>query len=97
MPKRKENTMSVTKDEKVRNPSLPVPEAKKKRRYLSPEKKFQIFLESQVGKTPVGEILRREGQMTSARRQTDIRGKRWRAVKDFTLTIKPRFFLYFKE
>ena len=61
MPKRKENTMSVTKDEKVRNPSLPVPEAKKKRHYLSPEKKFQIFLESQVGKTPVGEILRREG------------------------------------
>ncbi|MBW1717433.1 MAG: hypothetical protein JRJ77_16705 [Deltaproteobacteria bacterium] len=51
----------MTKDEKVRNPSLPVPEAKKKRRYLSPEKKFQIFLESQVGKTPVGEILRREG------------------------------------
>ena len=53
--------MSVTKDEKVRNPSLPVPEAKKKRHYLSPETKFQIFLESQVGKTPVGEILRREG------------------------------------
>jgi len=53
--------MSVTKDEKVRNPSLSVPEAKKKRSYLSPEKKFQIFLESQVGKTPVGEILRREG------------------------------------
>ena len=53
--------MSVTKDTKVRNPSFPVPEAKKKRRYLSPEKKFQIFLESQVGKTPVGEILRREG------------------------------------
>ncbi|MCG7851805.1 MAG: hypothetical protein MIO92_04710 [Methanosarcinaceae archaeon] len=53
--------MSVSKDEKVQNPSFPVPEAKKKRRYLSPEKKFQIFLESQVGKTPVGEILRREG------------------------------------
>ncbi len=53
--------MSVTKDEKVRNPSSPVPEAKKKRRYLSPEKKFQIFLESQVGKIQVGEILRREG------------------------------------
>jgi transposase-like protein len=36
-------------------------EGKKKRRMLSPEKKFQIFLESQSGKNPVGEILRREG------------------------------------
>ncbi len=34
---------------------------KKKRRYLSPEKKFQIYLESQRGDRPVGEILRREG------------------------------------
>jgi len=34
---------------------------KKKRRILSPEKKYQIFLESQSGKAPVGEILRREG------------------------------------
>jgi transposase-like protein len=34
---------------------------KKKRRYLSPEKKFQIFLESQKGDKPIGEILRREG------------------------------------
>ena len=36
-------------------------EGKKKRRLLSPEKKFQIFLESQSSNTPVGEILRREG------------------------------------
>ena len=36
-------------------------ERKRKRRILSPEKKFQIFLESQEGGTPVGEILRREG------------------------------------
>jgi transposase-like protein len=36
-------------------------EEKKKRRILSPEKKFQIFLESQSGNNPVGEILRREG------------------------------------
>ena len=36
-------------------------EKKQRRRSLSPEKKFQIFLESQNGKTPVGEILRREG------------------------------------
>ncbi len=34
---------------------------KKKRRYLSPEKKYQIYLESQRGDVPVGEILRREG------------------------------------
>ena len=32
----------------------------KKRRYLSAEKKFQIYLEAQDGK-PVGELLRREG------------------------------------
>ena len=32
-----------------------------KRRYLSAEKKFQIFLETQHGDRPVGEILRREG------------------------------------
>ena len=37
------------------------PEGKKKRRFLSPEKKYQIFLESQSGKSPTGEILRREG------------------------------------
>ena len=36
-------------------------DGKKKRRILSAEKKFQIFLESQCGKKPVGEILRREG------------------------------------
>ena len=36
-------------------------EGRKKRRILSPEKKFQIFLESQSGKNHVGELLRREG------------------------------------
>jgi len=36
-------------------------EGKKKRHFLSAEKKYQIFLESQSGKTPTGEILRREG------------------------------------
>ena len=51
--------MSVTKETKVLGPSFS--EGKKKRRFLSPEKKFQIFLESQNAKTPVGEILRREG------------------------------------
>jgi transposase-like protein len=46
--------MNVTNDDKSFS-------EKKKRRVLSPEKKFQIFLESQSGKNPVGEILRREG------------------------------------
>ncbi len=37
----------------------------KKRRILCPEKKYQIFLESQRGQIPVGEILRREGLYSS--------------------------------
>jgi transposase-like protein len=46
--------MSISKDKNNTG-------GRKKRRYFSPEKKFQIFLESQRGDTPVGEILRREG------------------------------------
>ena len=42
------------------NPSA-VPSPDKKRRYLSAEKKFQIYLEAQDGSKPVGELLRREG------------------------------------
>ena len=57
--KRKEYTMSVNEDKTFQNDHSV--DRKKKRRFLSPEKKFQIFLESQTGKTPVGEILRREG------------------------------------
>ena len=38
-----------------------VPSPEKKRRYLSAEKKFQIYLEAQAGDKPVGELLRREG------------------------------------
>jgi transposase-like protein len=34
---------------------------KKKRRFLSAEKKYQVFLEAQRGEIPVGELLRREG------------------------------------
>ena len=34
---------------------------KKKRRILSPEKKYQVFLEAQRGEVPVGDLLRREG------------------------------------
>ncbi len=38
---------------------------KSKRRFLSPEKKFQIFLETQRNDKPTGEILRREGLYAS--------------------------------
>jgi transposase-like protein len=38
---------------------------KKKRRYLSAEKKFQIYLETQRPDQPVGEILRREGMFST--------------------------------
>lgn len=34
---------------------------KKKRRYLSAEKKYQIFLETQAKDCNIGEVLRREG------------------------------------
>lgn len=51
--------MSVA-DKGVSPDSLP-PAAINKRRLLSPEKKYQIFLEAQRGEVPVGELLRREG------------------------------------
>jgi hypothetical protein len=38
---------------------------KKKRRLLSPEKKFQVFLEAQRGEMQLGELLRREGLYSS--------------------------------
>jgi transposase-like protein len=43
----------------------PDPGKSPKRRFLSPEKKFQIFLETQRGDKPSGEILRREGLYSS--------------------------------
>ena len=55
--------MSVVK--KVDKQSSSSSERKRKRHFLSPEKKFQIFLESIRGKTPVGEILRREGMYST--------------------------------
>jgi transposase-like protein len=55
--------MSVAK--KVDKQSISPLERKRKRRFLSPEKKFQIFVESVSGKTPVGEILRREGMYST--------------------------------
>ena len=56
--RRKDYAMSVTNNTKPQNDPF---DEKQKRRFLSPEKKYQIFLESQTGETPVGEILRREG------------------------------------
>jgi transposase-like protein len=46
---RKEDTVSVNQT------------TKSKRRFLTPEKKFQIFLETQSPDCRVGEVLRREG------------------------------------
>ena len=51
--------MSVA--EKGKGSDLSLPAEKNKRRFLSPEKKYQIFLEAQRGEAPVGELLRREG------------------------------------
>jgi transposase-like protein len=39
--------------------------SRKSRQYLSPEKKFQIFLEAQHSDKPTAEILRREGLYSS--------------------------------
>ena len=43
------------------SPDLQPVGSTKKRRYLSAEKKFQVYLETQHPTQPVGEILRREG------------------------------------
>ena len=43
------------------NPSEGPQKTEKKRRFLSAEKKFLIYLEAQSGEKPVGELLRREG------------------------------------
>jgi len=53
--------MSVKNDNEAGDTSS----SKRKRRFLSPEKKFQIYLEAQNAKVPVGEILRREGLYSS--------------------------------
>ena len=54
-----------TMDKSQKSSDLESSGGKRKRRLLSPEKKLQIFLEAQAGKTPVGEILRREGLYAS--------------------------------
>jgi transposase-like protein len=51
--------MSVT--DKGKSPDSLPPAGKHKRRFLSAEKKYQIFLEAQRAEAPVGELLRREG------------------------------------
>ncbi len=51
--------MSVV--DKNQTPDLSSVYGRKKRRLLSPEKKFQLFLEAQCGETQLGELLRREG------------------------------------
>ena len=44
------------------NPSEgPEKSSNKKRRFMTAEKKFQIYLEAQSGGKPIGELLRREG------------------------------------
>jgi len=50
-------SVSQSKDQQIDVSS----EKRPRRRHLSPEKKYQIFLESLSGKSPVGEMLRREG------------------------------------
>ena len=51
--------MSVS--DKGKSPDSLLPSGRNKRRFLSPEKKYQIFLEAQRAEAPVGELLRREG------------------------------------
>ena len=51
--------MSVA--DKGNSPDSSPPAGKDKRRFLSPEKKYQIFLEAQRGEAPIGDLLRREG------------------------------------
>jgi transposase-like protein len=55
--------MSVS--EKGKSPDSLPPAGRNKRRFLSPEKKYQIFLEAQRAEAPVGELLRREGLYSS--------------------------------
>jgi transposase-like protein len=51
--------------DKSKSPDSMPPAGKQRRRFLSPEKKYQIFLEAQRGEAPVAELLRREGLYSS--------------------------------
>lgn len=55
--------MSVIDRNQLQDP--PSSGGKRKRRVISPEKKFQLFLEAQRGETQLGELLRREGLYSS--------------------------------
>ena len=58
------------------NPSDEISKATpRKRRFLSAEKKFQIYLEAQSTTKPIGELLRREGLFSTdlARIRTQVR------------------------
>jgi transposase-like protein len=52
-------------NDKGKSPDPLIRSGRKKRRVLSPAKKYQIFLEAQRGEYPVGEVLRREGLYSS--------------------------------
>jgi transposase-like protein len=58
-------------------------DGRKKRRFLSPEKKYQIFLEAQRSDVAVAEILRREGLYA-----TDLARIRQK-VKEVPLSVWP--------
>ncbi|MBC7367860.1 MAG: hypothetical protein H7343_13790 [Undibacterium sp.] len=53
------------KSKKAASTGSATTDEKKKRRYLSAEKKFQIYLETQRPDQPVGEVLRREGMFST--------------------------------
>lgn len=53
------------KSKKAASTESATTDEKKKRRYLSAEKKFQIYLETQRPDQPVGEVLRREGMFST--------------------------------
>lgn len=53
------------KNKKAASTESATTDEKKKRRYLSAEKKFQIYLETQHPDQPVGEVLRREGMFST--------------------------------
>lgn len=59
------SAMNQKTNSKAASAETPASEPKKKRRYLSAEKKFQIYLETQRPDQPVGEILRREGMFST--------------------------------
>ena len=57
-----EAVTTTTEDMTNDHPSdTPETGSNKKRRFLSAEKKFQIYLEAQSSDKPVGDLLRREG------------------------------------